>query len=722
MSIFDAFGLNNTRFTAPDRAASTPFKPNDIYLGEVTRIEGSTAWVKFPRIIPGDFELGPLQILNAMPEVGDEVACIFRENRADDPIVVGRVVDDAFQLIDRNVIDALGDLMVGTGPDEVGRLGLGGVNTVLVVDPAAEYGLSYKLVNKDMIDDNLAGVGLIRSLDGALMVQTDETSMTNAGDFVSIKDSGVTTVKIADANVTTAKIADANVTTAKIADANVTTAKIADANVTTAKIADANVTTVKLADLNVTTGKLADDAVTSAKIAADVAGDGLVQNVSGALDVNVDNSTIEINADTLRVRTIGVPQGGTGITSYTSGDLIYASATGTAPLARLAAGTANQVVGMNAAGTAPEYKSISASAGGIVVAHTANTVTVGTTQDLTTAGTPSFTRLTLSQAAGTAPMTVASTTVVTNLNADLLDGQEGTFYLSRANQTGTLSASAGGTGVSTYTSGDLLYASATGTTPLARLPLGTANQVLGVNNAGTSPEYKTITSTAASASGLTVAHTANTVTLTLPQSLATTSTPTFSRLTLSQATGTAPLTVSSTTVVTNLNADLLDGEQGTAFHDASLLTGNIANARLTSAFTYGTYTPIWYNSNGFNVSVGAGGSITGYYIKIGNFLLFTIYVDIGPNTSAGATGDWSFNLPVISSVQVTSAPHQQYTKAKFFNGNEVATTAYFPPNSAGCYVWTKDDNTGLHSNIGSATPTSWNGDMDIFISGCIVVN
>jgi len=38
---------------------------------------------------------------------------------------------------------------------------------------------------------------------------------------------------------------------------------------------------------------------------------------------------------------------------------------------------------------------------------------------------------------GTAPLTVASTTLVSNLNADLLDGQEGTHFLDSANFTGT---------------------------------------------------------------------------------------------------------------------------------------------------------------------------------------------------------------------------------------------------------------------------------------------
>lgn len=50
------------------------------------------------------------------------------------------------------------------------------------------------------------------------------------------------------------------------------------------------------------TTELADDGVTAAKINADVAGDGLVPNGgTGALDVNVDGTTIEITGDALNV-------------------------------------------------------------------------------------------------------------------------------------------------------------------------------------------------------------------------------------------------------------------------------------------------------------------------------------------------------------------------------------------------------------------------------------
>jgi hypothetical protein len=39
-------------------------------------------------------------------------------------------------------------------------------------------------------------------------------------------------------------------------------------------------------------------------------------------------------------------------------------------------------------------------------------------------------------------LVISSSTLVTNLNADLLDGQSGSYYLDLANATGTLSGGA----------------------------------------------------------------------------------------------------------------------------------------------------------------------------------------------------------------------------------------------------------------------------------------
>lgn len=64
-----------------------------------------------------------------------------------------------------------------------------------------------------------------------------------------------------------------------------------------------------VADGSVTTAKLVDDSVTAAKLNADVAGDGLVQDGGdGSLDVNVDDSTLEIDTDVVRVKDGGITE------------------------------------------------------------------------------------------------------------------------------------------------------------------------------------------------------------------------------------------------------------------------------------------------------------------------------------------------------------------------------------------------------------------------------
>ncbi len=142
---------------------------------------------------------------------------------------------------------------------------------------------------------------------GQLTAKVDGSTLGLDSNGLKIAASGVGSSQIASAAVTSAKIATAAVGSSQLAGNAVTSAKITDANVTTAKIADANVTTAKIADANVTTAKIANDAITAAQIADDainnagmfdagVLAGGLKKNGAGsALEVNVDDSSIEIN-------------------------------------------------------------------------------------------------------------------------------------------------------------------------------------------------------------------------------------------------------------------------------------------------------------------------------------------------------------------------------------------------------------------------------------------
>lgn len=73
---------------------------------------------------------------------------------------------------------------------------------------------------------------------------------------------------------------------------------------------------------------------------------------------------------------------------------------------------------------------------------TVGTITSGTWNagQVTSSSTVQGTQLKSTIATGTAPLTVTSTTVVTNLNADKLDGQDGSWYLDGANFTGTINS------------------------------------------------------------------------------------------------------------------------------------------------------------------------------------------------------------------------------------------------------------------------------------------
>lgn len=76
--------------------------------------------------------------------------------------------------------------------------------------------------------------------------------------------------------------------------------------------------------------------------------------------------------------------------------------------------------------------------------------------------------------------------------------------------------------------------------------------------------------------GLTFTYTANGLKVNTPQDLRAAAGPSFDHVHLTVAIGTAPLTITSTTVCTNLNADLLDGQHATAFEGAGAVSAHAA--------------------------------------------------------------------------------------------------------------------------------------------------
>ena len=238
-----------------------------------------------------------------------------------------------------------------------------------------------------------------------------------------------------------------------------------------------------------------------------------------------------------------------------------------------------------------------------------NVLTLGNGGDLTVTGAIQGTRFTSTVTTGTAPFTVSSTTEVSNLNSALLNG----FASDTAN---TASAIVRRDSSNQIFVGRLDVASAgSATTPQINLN-GTTNNWINFNqNGAAAPAFTTrsagakivlYTSISASAAdyafgiegstlwsgvpttseqfkwygGTTLAATLSGAgALTLVGALSATT------LTSTVATGTAPLTVTSTTVVTNLNADLLDGLNSATAATANTIvardgSGNITGARV----------------------------------------------------------------------------------------------------------------------------------------------
>lgn len=278
--------------------------------------------------------------------------------------------------------------------------------------------------------------------------------------------------------------------------------------------------------------------------------------------------------------TLPVANGGTGLTSGTSGGILAFTATGT--IASSAALTANRIVLGGGAGVAP---TVLGSLG------TTTTVLHGNA-----AGAPAFGAVSLTaDVSGTLPVTSGGTGLATLSQGDLLYGSasdtlsalakdtNATRYLSNTGTsnnpawaqvnlangvTGTLPAANGGTSVtSTPTNGQLLIGDGSGYT-LATLT-GTANQISVTNGAGS-------------------------ITLATPQSIGTASTPQFARLGLGTGAG-------ATAVITTtgqFDTGFFDNGNCGASDTISWNAGMVEYSTLTAATCTYTFTnPItgtWY--------------------------------------------------------------------------------------------------------------------------------
>ena len=183
----------------------------------------------------------------------------------------------------------------------------------------------------------------------------------------------------------------------------------------------------------------------STAAAAPLAANLTNSTLGSELAINITDGKLfyKDNANAVQVigwKTVPTSAGGTGLTSYTAGDLIY-YASGTA-FTKLAIGASGRY--LSSSGTAPQWTAPAA---------------------LTEVDDTNVT-LTLGGSASTALLNAASITV---------------------GWTGTLATGRGGTGQSSYTAGDLLYY-ASGTA-LTKLAIGATSRVL--TSSGSAPQWST---------------------------------------------------------------------------------------------------------------------------------------------------------------------------------------------------------------------------------------
>ena len=178
-----------------------------------------------------------------------------------------------------------------------------------------------------------------------------------------------------------------------------------------------------------------------------------------------------------------------------------------------------------------------------------------------TASTVTGTQLVSSIATGTSPLSVASTTVVPNLNVSQLTGN--TWVIP-----GTIGSTTPNTGAFTTLSASSTVSGAGFSAYLASPPT-IGGTVAGAGSFSTLSASGNFTLSGGTANGISYLNASKVITsgtaLTFDgTNFATTGTVTGTRLISNIATGTAPLAVTSTTVVPNLNVALLNGTTWTA--------------------------------------------------------------------------------------------------------------------------------------------------------------
>ena len=307
----------------------------------------------------------------------------------------------------------------------------------------------------------------------------DNSSIELTSNTLTIKSTGVTNAMLAGSiandklagSIANGKLANSSIT---VSDGSNTTAVSLGGTVTFA--ATANETTVVESSGTVTIG-LPNDVV----IAGDLTVNGTTTTVS-TTNMVVEDNLIELN-------------NGAGSNANDSGIVIERGSTGDNAIFAWDESADKFIVGTTTA-TGASTGNLTITTGTLVAnieGNVTGNVTGNTsgTSGSTTGNAATATALATARTIGGVSFDGTANINLPGVNATGNQNTSGTA----ANVTGTVVTSTGGTGLTSYTAGDVLYYS-TGTT-LTKLAKGTAGQVLTMNSGATAPEWVTSSSSGA---------------------------------------------------------------------------------------------------------------------------------------------------------------------------------------------------------------------------------
>lgn len=305
------------------------------------------------------------------------------------------------------------------------------------------------------------------------------------------------------------------------------------------------------------------------------------------------NTSGVVTTGTWQGGAITAQYGGTGQTSYTIGDLIYAS--GATTLSKLNAGTANFVLTSGGPGVAPSWQanvSISGTSNQINVSTVGNVSTVSLSNTIVAPGSLAVTG-TFSVGSGQFSVNASGVVTAGTWNGTAIE----TLY--------------GGTGLTTYTTGDILYA--VNSTTLGKLGIGTAGYVLTSGGAGGAPYWNAPITTSGTLNQIVATPSGNNVTLSLSPTLVAPGSLTVSS---SFQSGAGGFVVGATGIVTTgtwqgspiglayggTGTNLTAVQGGIVYSTASALAITAAGTSGQVLVSQGTAAPQWQTASGVFVT------------------------------------------------------------------------------------------------------------------------